>query len=926
MRTFQLLRHIFLCVTLALTVPASAATPLSEKYTVEHPLLVVCDWDLPPYEYRNDDGQPSGYDVDVLKAILDWAELPYKFIMRDGYQAVKTMKEREADLIIAPRFPLFDDSTFVFSHNVVDYYKVCIASRNDVPVIKTEADFMKANGVVVRTNNRLTRHLLDSVQRQFYQTYSTRSALMALESKKFNYFIWGEEPLKWKINELGMKDAISINSYLVRDVELYFVSHDKELMEEVDDRFSRLLEAGEIQSLRDKWFHPERVHDNASPLAVYIALGISLFVALLLLTYRITRIRVKQAARSSMELNEMMTKALGMGNFYVLDYNVKTNRFTNRYSKLITDQGLSLEEFSELIYYKERESFITEMNKLASGATSRWEMVKRMRSEKDGDEAWRYIHGQAMTECDVTGTPLYVVLAVHDVTREITEQRKDSELTSRYRKIFEASLVCMSFYDKEGRLLDLNENMKELCNFDKLGSDYFRNTRLSDVEMFKGDFDPTSLDYLHVCQHMYYPEMEIDKYIEYRIRPVPDEQGEILFYSISARDVTDERTMYLEQKRNDEDLHKTSDIINKYEEELGYLLEKTDMFVWNLDLATNKVRFSRSLKHTLVEMTIDEYIACMYDNEHLPAKQVISDVSEMGKPFNVVRRFHKSPLTGPGWFAVSGLPLRDADGKVTGSYGVLRNVTGLMEAQERLKMETARAQDSGQQKSMFLANMTHEIRTPLNAIVGFSDLLQVVEEPADRLEFIHIIRNNCDMLLRLINDILEASTMDSGAQAITPENVDFSKVFEDICQSLAQRVDSPDVSFLTDNPYPSLPLCIDRGRIQQVITNFVTNAVKYTKKGHIKVGYRMQRNHRITDDVETDGLYIYCEDTGVGIPKEKQKAIFDRFVKLNDFVQGTGLGLSICKTIAERCGGRIGVMSRGEGTGSTFWLWIPCEK
>ena len=111
--------------------------------------------------------------------------------------------------------------------------------------------------------------------------------------------------------------------------------------------------------------------------------------------------------------------------------------------------------------------------------------------------------------------------------------------------------------------------------------------------------------------------------------------------------------------------------------------------------------------------------------------------------------------------------------------------------------------------------------------------------------------------------------------------------------------------------------------MQQVITNFVTNAVKYTHEGHIKVGYRIEE--RISDNAGTQqGIFMYCEDTGAGIPKEKQAMVFERFVKLNDFVQGTGLGLAICKNIADRCGGNIGVYSEGENKGSTFWIWIPC--
>ena len=224
---------------------------------------------------------------------------------------------------------------------------------------------------------------------------------------------------------------------------------------------------------------------------------------------------------------------------------------------------------------------------------------------------------------------------------------------------------------------------------------------------------------------------------------------------------------------------------------------------------------------------------------------------------------------------------------------------------------------------MFMANMTHEIRTPLNSIVGFSDLLPMLSTQDEKQEIIRVIMNNCDMLMRLINDILAISSLDTGGIHIEPAEVDFSKSFDDICESLKQRVQEPSVEFIKENPYDSFFTVLDVARIQQVITNFVTNAVKYTHEGHIKVGYRYEPR------TDTDGhgeLYIFCEDTGAGIPKEHQAKVFERFVKLNDFVQGTGLGLSICKAVADACHGEIGVESEGEGKGSTFWICIPCVE
>ena len=129
------------------------------------------------------------------------------------------------------------------------------------------------------------------------------------------------------------------------------------------------------------------------------------------------------------------------------------------------------------------------------------------------------------------------------------------------------------------------------------------------------------------------------------------------------------------------------------------------------------------------------------------------------------------------------------------------------------------------------------------------------------------------------------------------------------------------VDFVKDNPYPTLMIKVDANRLTQVITNFLTNAVKYTHQGHIKLGYHLET--RTKGGEQHEGLYLYCEDTGDGIPLENQSKIFERFYKVNDYIQGTGLGLAICKAFADACHGDIGVMSEGIGKGCTFWMWIP---
>ena len=497
---------------------------------------------------------------------------------------------------------------------------------------------------------------------------------------------------------------------------------------------------------------------------------------------------------------------------------------------------------------------------------------------------------------------------------------EDGELSNKFRKLFDNSLVAMSFYDKEGHLIDFNDRMRELCGLGLTGEEFFKNTRLFDAPGFLGDYLPGSKEPFYTCQHMYYPELGIDRYIEVRIQPALDTKGQLKYYVVTTRDIGNERLIYMEQEKKEKELERIGAIASDNEQKLNYLLRSSNMYVWWLDPKTHIISFTRSLKKQDFSQTIEEYLEGMYEDERQEALERVAELMKNPQSFNIKHHFRYTPTNpNPQWIYINGQPVMDEQGQFIGYFGLLRDVTAMMEIQYQLQKETRRAEASGIMKSAFLANMSHEIRTPLNAIVGFSDLLHVVEEPSERQEFIRIIRNNCDMLLRLINDILEASDMVQ-ALAIEPSDIDFAQVFDDICQTVAQRVQEPGVEFQKDNPYPTYPTTLDKGRVQQIITNFVSNAIKYTHEGHIKVGYRCEERDN------KNGLYIYCEDTGAGIPKEKQDSVFERFVKLNDHVQGTGLGLSICKNIVDHCDGQIGVTSEGPGHGTTFWFWLPCPS
>ena len=659
-------------------------------------------------------------------------------------------------------------------------------------------------------------------------------------------------------------------------------------------------------------------------IALFMALALVALVLILLLLNWLAHLKVNAVERRNGELQDIMEQALSMGEYYTVRYSIKNKRWDNTHGALISPKGMTMDEIMNQLHPDDREQMGAIVKRLLKGEESQSELNFRWRyvADNDKEDKWIYAHGQMAVEYGDNGRPASLISIAKNVTPDVEDEYADDVLLKRLHKIFDTSLVAMSFYDKDGRLVDINQNMRKIIGDDKTAEDYFKNTPLTDIDFIKNDFSLERHDQLHICHHMYYPSFGMDKYLEMHFDPIFDDNGNLAYYCITAREITGEREMYLEQLQHDRQLHEADKAISKYEKELEHLLTDNQMFICSTDFATKTISFSKSLRKMDFTQNLEDYMGQMFDEDKSQAALFFNDAKCMSQPYNAIRHFRYTPTVNePSWHAFTSMPVFGSNGQLIGQFGVKRDITRLMEAQEKLKYETAFADESGKLKSVFLANMTHEIRTPLNAIVGFSGLLQFADNSDERREFIRIIRNNCGMLLRLINDILEASNMGQ-ALSIEPEDIDFAQVFDDICPILAQRVQEPGVEFQKDNPYSVFRTCVDKGRLQQVFTNFVTNAVKYTHEGHIRIGYRAEV--REENGERRDGLYIYCEDTGAGIPHDKQSSVFERFVKLNDTVQGTGLGLSICKAIAERCGGVIGVHSDGPGHGSTFWMWIPC--
>ena len=552
------------CLMLGWLLPAEAQW--AREYTEERPLVIVSDWEFPPYEFRNDNGEADGYNVEVLDLILDNLKVPHKYLMQEWFQCTRTFESHEADLIHALTIN-YKKHPYVMTQNMITYYPVKMVRRKSQKAFHRISQLTPRDTLMVKNNDYVALRVQAIQDKPFHMEYhSPKEALTAIRNGHRAYYIWGEIPLKMKIKEYGL-DSLMLDDVDIPAGELRIIGYDKELIDAIDDAYARLEQSGELQPIYDKWFNPERVHNDSSPIALFALIGSVIAIIIAFLLSRLIRARVKATASRSEDINRMMRQALQMGNFYVFEYDIKANRMRNTYGTLIPEEGLDLEAFIQRMDPDIQQDFRHHTQSLMGDEEQNRYFNRRFNIGTEEAPDWRHLEGTAIVEQEQR-EPRYIIYAVKDITQDVESERINQEMGNKYARMFETNLIAMSFYDKEGWFVDANEKMRDLCGFDDKGYEFFRSTNMFDTSMLVNIYEKGSREPLHICSHMYYPEVDIDRYIELRIRPILDEQGELFFYVITSRDITAERTMYLEKMHHDIEIRKTYDAINIYEQQL----------------------------------------------------------------------------------------------------------------------------------------------------------------------------------------------------------------------------------------------------------------------------------------------------------------------------------------------------------------------
>jgi K+-sensing histidine kinase KdpD len=356
--------------------------------------------------------------------------------------------------------------------------------------------------------------------------------------------------------------------------------------------------------------------------------------------------------------------------------------------------------------------------------------------------------------------------------------------------------------------------------------------------------------------------------------------------------------------------------------EYEFILKAMKLSTWQMDPRRRMITFSNDFRgeqdeHMIPpDSSIDSLVDYLASSDAQRVRTAMDNLCEGRTSYYHQQYRVKSPsVKGLTYWEESYATIadRDVDGNPVKIVGTTMFINDRKEMEAALIAARNKAEESDRLKTAFLANMGHEIRTPLNAIVGFADLLPVVENEEDRNQLIREIQNNNQKLLRIIDGLVSMSKIEAEAKNLVKSQTNLVEVLNEIAQTYMPMVDSQTVVLATQFPYTELMMTTDVAKLRELVDHLMQNAVKFTLKGSITLGFEL---------IDGEHVRIWVKDTGKGIAEADKERIFERFVKVDEFIPGTGLGLPVARSHAASLGGTIGVDSR-PGEGSTFWVVLP---
>ena len=902
---------LLLSVYLSLVV-AFAQSDTTRVFSVNSPLIYEDVWDLWPYSFLNDNGDPDGFNVDLIRLIMKELDIPYEIRLKPSSEAFCDLKEGKSDLMLGLAVG-FHDEFGKYSKNAVTLFTQSVVTpKNKEVVIKRFRDL--SNHQVIVCDSSLVYHLMLEYGwgENAIPVGDMSEAIQEVSAKGEGQIVWNTLSLKWLMNRYHIDD-LELTPVNMPHGEYKFMSNNQQLLDKLDETYTKLYTNEKIQPLQDKWFYPER-QDMEESKGLWYLLGGGLLLLVFMAVYGISyHIQNRKIKLENVKRNNRLALILQTSQVHIWTYDIKTNRFSWHNDNGQVAYTYSMEEFSQRYSHEDFVSLKSALEKLAETRKTdeeekEIELNLRAKDTEGGDTSDRDYHiVLSVLSRDKKGNPTVIIGTKKDVTEEQQQKRLDEERALRYWSIFYTPILGIILFNKDGRLVNINPKACDIfgCNAEETiekGVDIHSmfNIDIQDLEDVNGYQATLTVGH--------------DMITEFRLMTIHDDAGEMLGVFAFCRDIT----MSVSSKDLEQEGRKKIDAL--HEEQRQYI-EILNAAIGDTDI--RKVTYSPD-SHTLTIYkgtdTIQHALTqtrCMTLVDEQSQRQAMRLLSDMDDYEDKVIEYNiKTTLRSTGrrplilYFRLE--PCHNNDGKVKEYCGMLRDISEMDWIERQMNLQTAKVQEVENTKNSFVKNMVQEIRTPMSAVVEHVAQINDDSFSANEPELCKVIQQNADYLLHIVDNILYLSRLEARMVEINRQPQNFAELFESQCATGWMKFMNADTNYIVENPYEQLTVDIDAKNLGHVIEQVTCNAAQHTKRGTVRARY----------DYIGRRLIISVDDTGEGIPEAELTRIQEE--ELGGAHNTKGLGLAITKELVSQMGGTFEISSE-EGSGTTIYIMIPCH-
>ena len=906
-RAMMLLLSVYLSLVVAF-----AQSDTTRVFSVNSPLIYEDVWDLWPYSFLNDNGDPDGFNVDLIRLIMKELDIPYEIRLKPSSEAFCDLKEGKSDLMLGLAVG-FHDEFGKYSKNAVTLFTQSVVTpKNKQVVIKRFRDL--SNHQVIVCDSSLVYHLMLEYGwgENATPVGDMSEAIQEVSAKGEGQIVWNTLSLKWLMNRYHI-DNLELTPVNMPHGEYKFMSNNQQLLDKLDEAYTRLYTNDKIQPLQDKWFYPER-QNMEEPKGLWYLLGGGLLLLVFMAVYGISyRIQNRKIRLENVKRNNRLALILQTSQVHIWTYDIKTNQFSWHNDNGQVAYTYTMEEFSQRYSREDFVSLKSALDKLAETRKTdeeekEIELNLRAKDMEDGDTNERDYHiVLSVLSRDKKGNPAVIIGTKKDVTEEQQQKRLDEERTLRYWSIFYTPILGIILFNKDGRLVNINPKACDIfgCNADEIiekGVDIHSmfNIDMQDLEDVNGYQGTQTVGH--------------DMITEFRLMTIHDDAGEMLGVFAFCRDIT----MSVSSKDLEQEGQKKIDALRdeqrQYTEMLNAAISDTDIRQVTYSPGSHTLTIYRGtgiIQHALTQTR------CMTLVDEQSQRQVLRLLTDMDDYEDKVIEYNiRTTLRSTGgrplilYFRLE--PSHDNDGKVKEYHGMLRDMSEMDWIERQMDLQTAKVQEVEKTKNSFVKNMVQEIRNPMNAVVKHVAQISDDSPSANEPELSKVIQQNSDYLLHIIDTILFLSRLEAKMVEINRQPQNFAELFESQCATGWRKFMNADTHYIVENPYEQLTVDIDAENLGHVIEQVTRNAAQHTKRGTVRARY----------DYIGRRLIISVDDTGEGIPEAELTRIQEE--ELGGAHNTKGLGLAITKELVRQMGGTFEISSE-EGSGTTIYIMIPCH-